>query len=196
MGADESRVVDVRVLAATNVDLKARAESGEFRKDLYYRLNVIAISLPPLRQREDDIFLLTHHFLQKLARRMGRAPKTVSEDALRALRGYAWPGNVRELEHAIEHAFVLSKGDAIHATDLPFIGHSEVDRDSEATPTVVPDGVSYAEAKKLAMARFDEAYIREILRQTSGNLSEAARVAGLDRSNFRRIVRKLQRPDE
>ena len=196
VGADESRVVDVRVLAATNVDLKARAETGEFRKDLYYRLNVIAIPLPPLCQREDDVFLLTHHFLLKLARRMGRPPKTVSEDALRALRGYAWPGNVRELEHAIEHAFVLSKGDLIRATDLPFIRSAEPDGERPSAPSPVPDGMSYAEAKRLAMARFDEAYIREILRQTAGNLSEAARVAGLDRSNFRRIVRKLQRPDE
>ena len=196
VGADEARVVDVRVLAATNVDLKARAETGEFRKDLYYRLNVIAIPLPPLRQREDDVFLLTHHFLQKLARRMGRPPKTVSEDAFRALRSYAWPGNVRELEHAIEHAFVLSKGDVIHATDLPFARTGE--RESEHAPALgLPlDGVPYAEAKRLAMARFDEEYVREILRQTAGNLSEAARVAGLDRSNFRRIMRKLQRPEE
>ncbi len=119
VGADETHTVDVRVVAATNVDLKAKIESGEFRRDLYYRLNVIAIQLPSLRERDEDVVLLATHFVRKLAVRMGRSPKTLGDAALAALRGYPWPGNVRELEHAIEHGFVLSRGEVIEASDLP-----------------------------------------------------------------------------
>ncbi len=200
VGSDEVRTVDVRVVAATNVDLKSKIEQGEFRRDLFYRLNVIAIQLPPLRQREDDVVVLTHHFLQKLALRMGRDPKRIGADALHMLKSYAWPGNVRELEHAIEHAFVLCQGDTISASDLPF-AHDELDvlerADGEPASGVVGwpgdlHRLPYADAKRQAMALFDEMYVRESIRRSNGNLSEAARKAGLDRSNFRRIVRKFR----
>jgi transcriptional regulator with GAF, ATPase, and Fis domain len=200
VGSDEVRTVDVRVVAATNVDLKSKIEQGEFRRDLFYRLNVIAIQLPPLRQREDDVVVLTHHFLQKLALRMGRDPKRIGADALHMLKSYAWPGNVRELEHAIEHAFVLCQGDTISASDLPF-AHDELEvlerADGEPASGVVGwpgdlHRLPYADAKRQAMALFDEIYVRESIRRSNGNLSEAARKAGLDRSNFRRIVRKFR----
>ena len=203
VGSDEVRYVDVRVLAATNVDLKQRAETGEFRKDLYYRLNVIAIHMPPLREREDDVIVLANHFVQKLAVRMGRDPKELAPDAARALRAYAWPGNVRELEHAIEHAFVLSRGERIGASDLPE-GAREAAPAAPAplaasvatpAPAVAADEIlsrPYAEAKRLLLERFDEEYVHALLQRTSGNVSEAARLAGLDRSNFRRILRKYK----
>jgi len=200
VGSDEVKIVDVRVLAATNVDLNSKIAAGLFRIDLYYRLNVIAIHLPPLRDRADDVMLLTYHFLQKLARRMEREAKRVSAEAMRALRAYGWPGNVRELEHAIEHAFVLSQGDIIQVQDLPF---SRQEQEGEAHPSgraradqvgiaLAPEltDLPYAEAKKRCMASFDEVYTAEVLRRAGGNLSEAARQAGLDRSNFRRIVRR------
>src|SRR5581483_6291550 len=120
VGADETRNVDVRVLAATNLDLLSRIQSGEFRRDLYYRLNVIAIELPALRERGDDVLLLASHYLQKFARSMQREPKRLAPDAIRVLREYHWPGNVRELEHAIERAMVLSQREVITAIDLPF----------------------------------------------------------------------------
>ena len=197
VGADESHFVDVRVVAATNVDLKAKLESGEFRRELFYRLNVIAVHLPPLREREEDVVVLASHFVQKLATRMGRPPKRLSEGAVRAVRGYGWPGNVRELEHAIEHAFVLSKGDVIEAGDLP------LEREKEAFGSEAPTAISppwnheayalpYADAKKRMLADFDLAYVREQLRRTNGNVSEAARLSGLDRSNFRRVMRRLR----
>ncbi len=199
VGADEVKSVDVRVLAATNVDLKAKIESGEFRRDLYYRLNVIAINLPPLRDRENDVLLLATHFVQKLAVRMGRTPKRISEGAGRALSAYAWPGNVRELEHAIEHAFVLSPGDIIEASSLPLVHGEETFSATEPTTALlsVPPGsdiyaLPYAEAKKRMMADFDVAYVREQLKRTDGNVSEAARLSGLDRSNFRRVMRRLR----
>lgn len=200
VGSDEVRNVDVRVLAATNVDLKTKIDAGEFRRDLFYRLNVIAIHLPPLRQRDDDVVLLTYHFLKKLALRMGRVEKSIGADAVAMLKSYDWPGNVRELEHAIEHAFVLAQGETIRGADLPF-ARSAGDDDGAASQGEPPvsSGFSrelcelpYAEAKRRAMTQFDETYVREVLKKSGGNLSEAARKAGLDRSNFRRIVRKFR----
>jgi DNA-binding NtrC family response regulator len=195
VGADDTKVVDVRVLAATNVDLQSKIAAGTFRKDLFYRLNVIAIALPPLRERGDDIAILTAHFLQKHARRMGRSLKGVSVDTMRALREYDWPGNVRELEHAIERAFVLAQGDAIAPSDLPF-AHEVQPKDaivasSEAAgPRSDFSDLPYAEAKRRAVEAFERAYVGDLLKRTGGNLSEAARQAGLDRSNFRRVMKK------
>jgi DNA-binding NtrC family response regulator len=215
VGADEPRTVDVRVLAATNVDLMSRIQAAQFRRDLYYRLNVIAIELPPLRERGDDVLLLASHYLQKFARGMHRDPKQLAPDTVRALRDYLWPGNVRELEHAIEHAMVLSQKDVIRASDLPFVRPSGTFRDAGALAGVgpdrgaprLPDGgrvggepafgmltelaeLPYAEAKRRIVALFDETYTGEILRRTGGNMSEAARRAGLDRSNFRRLLKR------
>jgi two-component system response regulator HydG len=221
VGSDETRTVDVRVIAATNVDLRAKIQAGTFRADLFYRLNVIALRLPPLRERGDDVLLLAGHFLHKLAVALQRPLKDLSGDARRALLDYAWPGNVRELEHALEHAFVLSQGTTIHASDLPFDrSHRAVPPASASTlavaartpsgahavarPAVAPaPGTSralelpvsllelpYAEAKKRAMGLFDDAYVGALMQRTGGNTSEAARQAGLDRSNFKRIARK------
>ena len=191
VGSDETKRVDVRVLAATNVDLAGKIADGTFRMDLFYRLNVIAIVLPPLRERESDVELLAWHFVQKYARRMGRDVKRVTPKAMAALRAHAWPGNVRELEHAVEHAVVLVQGDAITPTDLPFAnretpGAARSGRNAHGSFADFP----YVEAKKRAMEAFDRAYLAEVLRRVGGNLSEAARQVGLDRSNFRRLVRK------
>jgi two-component system response regulator HydG len=214
VGADETRTVDVRVLAATNVDLMTRIQAGQFRRDLYYRLNVIAIELPPLRERGDDVLLLASHYLQKFARSMHRDAKQLAADAVRSLREYEWPGNVRELEHAIEHAMVLSQKDVICASDLPFVRPSGTFREgvaiggigaeasgpraelggrgAEAAHAMLADlaELPYAEAKRRLVALFDETYTGEILRRTGGNMSEGARRAGLDRSNFRRLLKR------
>jgi DNA-binding NtrC family response regulator len=208
VGADETRTVDVRVLAATNVDLASRLQSGQVRADLYYRLNVIAIALPPLRDRGDDVLLLASHFLQRFARKLQREPKRLSPDAMRALREYEWPGNVRELEHAIEHAMVLTQRDVITASDLPFVRHSLSEPltmpglGPRSSPRPPPDGpdlrasvaelaeLPYGEAKRRLVAMFDETYTAELLQKSGGNMSEAARRAGLDRSNFRRLLKR------
>jgi DNA-binding NtrC family response regulator len=219
VGADETRTVDVRVLAATNIDLLSRIQAGQFRRDLYYRLNVIAIELPPLRDRGDDVLLLADHYLQKFARSMQRSPKRLGLDAIRALREYDWPGNVRELEHAIEHAMVLAQKEVIAASDLPFARQPAALRETGTKPGVGPglpsridpvaspvataralDGATglpedlqslpYAEAKRRLVAAFDEAYTSDLMRRAGGNMSEAARLAGLDRSNFRRLLKR------
>jgi two-component system response regulator HydG len=200
VGSNETRLVDVRVVAATNVDLRARIADGKFREDLFYRLNVVAIKLPPLRQRPDDIPLLAFHFLQKYAARTGRDIRKVSPEAMRLLQSQAWPGNVRELENAIEHAVVFCRKDTILPGDLPFgkKGGEDAGSPEEATPAPsqgwgLPGGLSdlpYRDAKQRAVAAFELAYFESILKRTQGNVSEAARQAGLDRSNFRRAARR------
>jgi DNA-binding NtrC family response regulator len=213
VGADESRNVDVRVVAATNVDLTARIRAAQFRRDLYYRLHVITIDLPPLRERGDDVLLLANYFLQKFGRSMQREVKRLSPNAARALVQYDWPGNVRELEHVIEHAMVLAQKEVISVADLPFT------RQSGTMPRVEPlnsgatgatseaggalrlpvladlAGLPYAEAKGRLVSLFDESYTGELLRQTGGNMSEAARRAKLDRSNFRRLLKRHKEDD-
>jgi len=200
VGANETRNVDVRVVAATNVDLSGKIAAGRFREDLYYRLNVIAIELPPLRDRRDDIALLAQHFLRKFARKSGKDVKRLAPDALSTLTAYSWPGNVRQLENAIERAVVLARGDEITSDDLPdAIGGNAhlptaqvVGSVSDAVDLVAKTlaDVPYAEAKRRVVRDFDRAYANQLLERSKGNVSEAARLAGLDRSNFRRVLRK------
>jgi two-component system, NtrC family, response regulator HydG len=200
VGSDETKTVDVRVLSATNVDLKSRIEAGTFRSDLFYRLNVISIVLPPLRERGDDVTVLAYHFIAKYARRLSREVKRLGPDALAALTEYQWPGNVRELEHAMERCVVLAQGPTISARDLPLEMRSAAKSPSLSQPAqtgrlALPAQVAdlpYTEAKAVVMAQFEEVYVAEVMRRAGGNLSEAARQAGVDRSNFKRIVRKAK----
>jgi transcriptional regulator with GAF, ATPase, and Fis domain len=195
VGSDETTIVDVRVIAATNVDLPQSITRGTFRRDLYYRLNVIPLSLPPLRERGDDVLLLAHHFIQKFARKMNRPLKRLSVEAMSALRSYPWPGNVRELEHAIEHAFVLSRNDELVARDFPVADSApSAQPDAAARSSAAPSSdmldLTYAEAKRRVLDEFEDAYVTGLIRRCGGNTSEAARQAGLDRSNFRSLQRK------
>jgi DNA-binding NtrC family response regulator len=196
VGSDRTRTVDVRVIAATNVDLRERMLSGKFREDLYYRLNVVSITLPPLRERRDDIPLLASHFLRKYAARVGQAGRELSVETIRALQQQQWPGNVRELENAIEYALVFCKGDVVTPADLPFdssgsraarpAGPEEPAGGLAATVATLP----YREAKQMALNAFNRAYFQAVLERTGGNMSRAAAAAGLDRSNFRRAARR------
>ncbi len=197
VGSNETRSVDVRVVAATNVDLRSKISDGEFREDLFYRLNVVPIELPPLRQRTDDIPVLAHHFLKKYADRLGRAVEKIAPSAMQLLQRQPWPGNVRELENAIEHAIVFCKDTTIASSDLPF-GRSPrlVDEPVSSRPgdLSLPSSLidlPYREAKQRATLAFDSAYFTTLLERAGGNVSEAARLAGLDRSNFRRAARRV-----
>jgi DNA-binding NtrC family response regulator len=206
VGSNESVSVDARVIAATNADLKAKIADGRFREDLYYRLRVIVIRVPPLRKRRDDIPLLAYHFLRKYARRMNRDVSRIGVEAMRMLREQKWPGNVRELEHAIEHAVVMAKGDAIVPGDLPSYREPQVSTFPEDPAAVTPAPASdvvfsglgrltdlpYSNAKKQALEMFEQAYLEAVLQRAGGNVSEAARQAGLDRSNFRRVLKKAE----
>ncbi len=187
VGATDSVKVDVRVIAATNVDLHRAMLEGAFREDLYYRLNVIKIPIPPLRQRIEDIPLLAYHFLRKYALRSGRDIRRISLEAMRALRGYTWPGNVRELENAVERSVVMARSDVITPADLPDSVVSS--KDTTISQNMLFD-LQFAEAKHKVVDNFEKEYVQEVLRRAGGNISEAARQAGLDRSNFRRIAKK------
>ncbi len=205
VGASDPKTVDVRVIAATNVDLKERIAQGRFREDLYYRLAVIPVHLPALRQRKEDIPLLAYHFLQKYARRSGRDIKRIGTEALRVLREQPWPGNVRQLENAIEHAVVMTRGDCLMPSDLPsFTSSDSASFDEEyeapAAPSTIWDEtlteLPYAQAKDKAGILFDRAYVERLLKRADGNVSEAARQAGMDRSNFRRLLKKVRDSEE
>lgn len=199
VGSNETTQVDVRVLAATNVDLRKKIATGTFREDLYYRLNVISIELPPLRDRRDDIPILVHHFLRVFSKRQGRNITKISREAMNLLRAETWPGNVRELGNAVEYAFVFCKGDTLCAEDLPASRRSLLPTAMPPAPSLgqsavkLPEGLldlPYREAKQLALEAFDGAYFTSVLQRTAGNISQAARQAGLDRSNFRRASKR------
>jgi len=189
VGSSKPRRVDVRVIASAPPDLKERIAAGSFREDLFYKLRVLAIHLPPLRRRKEDIPLLAYHFLHKHARRAGRDIRRIGVEALRSLRERPWPGNVRELEAAIEHAVAMTRGTALLPSDLPGEGgEKEGARGARGELGEVP----YAEAKERVIEAFDRAYVEDLLERAGGNLSEAARIAGMDRSNWKRLVRKVR----
>lgn len=193
VGSDETRNVDVRVIAATNVDLRDRISSGRFRQDLFYRLSVVEIVLPALRDRAEDIPLLAYHFLQKHADSSRTDVRRISPEALADLQSRPWPGNVRELENAIQHAIVFCRGPTILPSDLPSInGGAEV---VPAAPRPISSALAdlpYRHAKERALEEFEHGYFTSLLDRTGGNVSEAARQAGLDRSNFRRALRRAK----
>jgi two-component system response regulator HydG len=196
VGSNETRTVDVRVIAATNVDLAEKISAGRFREDLYYRLNVIAIRLPALRERKEDVPILAQHFLRKFAKQTGKDVRRFAPEALATLARYAWPGNVRQLENAIERAVVLASSDQLGVADLPETVAQEEEHAiveaGEAIDVVARAllEVPYPEAKRRLLRDFDRAYAAGLLERSHGNVSEAARLAGLDRSNFRRVLRK------
>ncbi|HEX6767120.1 MAG TPA: sigma-54 dependent transcriptional regulator [Polyangiaceae bacterium] len=193
VGSNDTKTVDVRVIAATNVDLKNRIGTHGFREDLYYRLNVVAISLPRLRERPEDIPLLAQHFVAKYAQRANRPVRGVSQAALEMLLAQPWPGNVRELENAIEHAVVFCKGTTIEPENLPFSAEAKptpTDTSNGGSPEGTLSELTFRDAKARALASFETAYFRAVLAGADGNVSVAARKAGLDRSNFRRAARR------
>jgi DNA-binding NtrC family response regulator len=188
--------VDVRVVSATNRDLRVAIDKGEFREDLYYRLNVIAITLPPLRERAGDVELLAHGFLEKHGH--GRVTG-IDAAAMAALRAYRWPGNVRELQNVIERACALADGDVITRRDLP----EHTLAAAAAAPASAPmlPGLALPredaelplkDAKERWLQVLEAAYLRDLLERHGGNISAAAKVAGIDRKTFHRLVHKYQ----
>jgi two-component system, NtrC family, response regulator HydG len=185
VGSSETRKVDVRVVAATNVDLEKAVAEGRFREDLFYRLNVVSVELPPLRERRDDIPLLAMHFLSRLARRRGLTPPEVAPEVIRRLGEHDWPGNVRELENAIERALVVSRGGPITLDHLP----PALGRGPERKPRRAADlDRPFSEARRAVIERFERGYLEDVLKRAEGNMAEAARLAGVDRSNLRRLL--------
>jgi DNA-binding NtrC family response regulator len=180
LGANQGEKVDVRLVSACNRDLERLVQEGRFRQDLYYRLNVIRIDLPPLRERAEDIPILIEHFMRKFGNQSRRHLDGVEPEALAALTRYPWPGNVRELEHTIERAVLLGKRALIGLEDLPssFAGRSD-----EVFP------VAEAVAKSYTLRDLERDYIMRVMETTNGNKTEAARILGVDRTT---LYRKLE----
>ena len=180
--------VDARVLAATNKDLPAEIRAGQFREDLYFRLNVIPIFVPPLRDRQEDIPILADHFMAEFARTDGRRMKTFEPGARAALEQYPWPGNVRELRNIIERLMIMVPGDRIALSDLSFLESTGLLRS-----TAPADGVVEAVGEKLtlheARDRFERDLILRTLAEQQGNMSRTAEVLGVERSNLYRKMR-------
>ena len=178
-----TRKVRVRVIAATNRDLEKALEGGEFRQDLFYRFNAFTITLPPLRERIEDIPVLAYHFLRKAEAKVNKKVDRVSPEALDMMKRYAWPGNLRELENSIERAVVLASGRQIEVSHLPF--HLQ-----ELDPLrVTPEG-SFLEAKERMISLFERDALIRFLTEARGNISAAAKKAGITRRNFHRLLLK------
>ena len=180
--------VDVRVICATHRDLKAEAAAGRFREDLFYRLNVFPVRLPPLRERSEDLPLLAIHFLEKYARAFRREVSDLDSDALRVLTAYAWPGNVRELENAVERAVAVAKGSSVTPQDLP----PEISggRQGPALPPEVLPEAPLREVVDLARDRATRDYLVALMREYKGNVTKAAERAGMERESLHRLLKK------
>ncbi len=180
VGGTHSIKIDIRLVAATNRDLTEAVRSGEFRQDLYYRLAVVKLTMPPLREHREDIPMLTRHFVQKYAKRSKVKPKPVSREAMAALVNYEWPGNVRELENAIERALVMGSSDALLLEDLP---ESLLEQES---PAEMHEGKYHASVKELK-----KQLIVDAVEQTRGNYVEAAGILGVHPNYLHRLIRNL-----
>jgi len=181
--------VDIRLLAATNRDLQAAIAKGVFRQDLFYRLNVINIKMPPLNERTGDITLLVHYFLAHLGPKLHKPNVSLSPAAMALLAQYSWPGNVRELENVIERMIVLLEGNVIRPSDIPIDIRSgiEVPVSEEIRPVLKTIPIDYREAR----VRFESEYLRELLDRAGGSVSEAAKISGISRRNLYEKLDKL-----
>ena len=177
VGSNKTRKVDVRILAATNKDLQDQVKKGLFREDLFYRLNVITIVIPPLRERGDDILLLANHFLTQYADESGKPTPRFSDQALQSLRSYNWPGNVRELENIIHRLVVMTDGDCIDVRDLP---------------SLMRFSALWKTGFNRTLAEVESEYITNVLASVDGNKTRAAEILGIDRKTLREKLKKIR----
>ena len=175
LGSNKTKHIDVRVLAATNVDLRAALENGTFREDLFYRLNVLPIDIPPLRDRKEDIAFLADHFVKKLAKDLGSPVRSISEAAIHKLQDYYWPGNVRELENVMERSMVLSSNATLEQDDIKL--DLQPRSRAQQLDNFLPEGMT--------LDSYEQSIIREALKRANGNKSQAARLLGLTRNALR-----------
>ncbi len=175
VGSRKARKSDVRIVAATNEDLQRSVREGKFREDLWFRLRVVPLRLPPLRERKEDVPLLVEHLVRKHALRLARPPLLPDADAMKALLDHAWPGNIRELEHAIERGLLLARGDVITLADLP----------PELSPAAQDTAAGGAEGRyRRARDLWERKYFEDLLREASGSAAKAAELAGIHRSTL------------
>jgi len=188
LGGTRTLKVDVRLIAATNKDLRAALEQGTFREDLYYRLNVVPIDIPPLREHKEDIPELVNHFLARFSRGNGKQVDKITPAALKLLMEYHWPGNVRQLENTIERAVALSANPVIDVGDIALDSNTAVRNEAGASAPVLPEGMT--------LEQWEDQIIREALRRANGNKSQAARMLGLSRNALRYRLGKMGLPED
>jgi DNA-binding NtrC family response regulator len=178
LGSTRLRRADVRIIAASNLDLEKATQNGKMRQDLFYRLNVISLTLPPLRERRDDIPLLTRYFVTRYAAEFNKGLNGIAPDALHVLMAYNWPGNVRQLQHVIERATVMAEGSQLTTKDLDI--------------PISPDCESLREAKAKEIAKFEKNYIQGLLSVCNGNITRAAEVAQKNRRALWQLIQKYR----
>jgi DNA-binding NtrC family response regulator len=189
VGGPAVRVADVRVIGSTNADLAALAARGGFRTDLLFRLNVLALELPPLRARGDDAVLLARAFVRRLSEQY-RQPKTLHPDAVAWLKRHTWPGNVRELENLVLRAFLLDDRPELRLPAAAEVTGAWTGLGAPAVRAAPLSAIGFREAKARVIAEFERAYVAELLDRARGNVSLAARLAGQERRRFGRLIRK------
>ena len=182
VGGSEEVRVDVRVIAASHVNLQQAVAEGKFRDDLFYRLNVIEIRIPPLRERREDIPLLAHHFVERLAHELGKVVTDISEAALRVLMDCDWPGNVRELENAVERAMVTCRGTSLTEEDFSFLAQNG------------PAGKTWTAPPEMTLQEMEKIMIAATLERTNGNIKESAALLGIDRSTLYEKIKRYEIP--
>ncbi len=186
VGGSRTLAADVRVVAATHRDLEGEVARGGYRQDLYYRLKVVELVVPPLRERLEDVPALVDRFLERLASRLGREKRRVSAKAMARLAAHAWPGNVRELRHVVEQAAVLAGGDAIEEADLRLAPAR-----APATPRSATPAATFSEAKRRMVDEFERAYLSEALARHDGNVTQTAEAIGMVRQSLQQKLREL-----
>jgi len=198
LGGTRTIKVDVRVVAATNQDLRAALEQGTFREDLYYRLNVVPISIPPLREHKEDIPYLVDHFIRRFAQSSGKTIEGVTPEAMKLLVDFHWPGNIRELENILERAVVMAAGPKIDVGDI----HLDIDAPAGSQAGAAPSAATATGSailflpEGMTLEQFEDKLIREALQRAGGNKSQAARMLGLSRNALRYRLSKIGVPDE
>ncbi|MBZ0255143.1 sigma-54 dependent transcriptional regulator, partial [bacterium] len=194
VGDTEERPVDIRLIAATNRDLLTMSKQGEFREDLYYRLNVVPIHIPPLRERTEDIPLLVGAFLERFRRDNPTAPHAFTSEAMNLLQGYSWPGNVRELRNAIERIAILCEAERVEVKHIPDELRSAVVPQGFGEPPVPQDWDTFKDFKKVvresAVSDVERRFVEDALSRTQGNVSKAAELVGMQRTNLHALMAK------
>ncbi len=189
LGAGREEHADVRIIAASNRSLEQAVASGAFRADLYYRLNVLSLEIPPLRARSSDVVLLAEHFLREYALRFGLPCRQLSSSTLAWIGEYAWPGNVRELENLLQREFLLAEGAEL---SIAMPRNAPAPPPVRAAHDVEESKVSYREARSRALEDFDRDYLQRILRECGGNVTRAARLAGKERRAFGKLLKRYR----
>lgn len=188
VGGHETLKSDVRVICATNKNLQELVEAGRFRQDLYYRINVFPISLPPLRERGNDCIILAEYFLQRVCQAMGKPNPVISDEGKRIIKKYPWPGNVRELENAIERAAILSKDGSITPEILRFLSAEPAHMAGSEPPFLLPE-------EGFSLEEFERQLVRQALRMAHNKQTVAAKLLGLTRGKFRSLLKQLKESD-